>query len=180
MSVQYNNYIQEHIMNVEKSLVMLKDITLATSFSSPAKKEMQREAFNKATCNVARHDESKYGREEYKAYDEYFYGPKTILTDFEFNKAWLHHIHYNPHHWQHWILIHDDEPMEALDMPEEYIIEMICDWWSFSFKTNDLTIIFKWYDQHKKGMIMSDHTKERVEYYLDIIKNYTGGLNDAK
>lgn len=149
MSVQYNNYIQEHIMNVKKALVMLKDITLATSFSSPAKKEMQREAFNKATCNVARHDESKYGREEY------------------------------PHHWQHWILIHDDESMEALDMPEEYIIEMICNWWSFSFKTNDLTTIFKWYDQHKKGMIMSYHTKERVEYYLDIIKNYVGGLTNV-
>lgn len=80
------------------------------------------------------------------------------------------HIHRNPHHWQHWVLIHDDEPAEYLDMPYEYIIEMICDWWSFSHKVGKLTEIFDWYKKHK-DMQLSDKTRKTVEDILDKIKN---------
>ena len=33
-----------------------------------------------------------------------------------------------------------------LEMPYDYIIEMICDWWSFSWQSGNLYEIFKWYE----------------------------------
>lgn len=86
----------------------------------------------------------------------------------DFNYAWLNHIHRNPHHWQHWILL-NDEPNEGeiiLDIPYHYILEMICDWWAFSWAKGDLTEIFNWYDQHKSYMKLSEKTRKTVEDIL--------------
>lgn len=55
-------------------------------------------------------------------------------------------------------------------LPYEYIVEMICDWWSFSWKTENLYEIFDWYDQHKERMILADNTKKLVERFLEEIK----------
>lgn len=118
------------------------------------------------------HDASKTDPEEYKAYDDYFYGDKSYAVVQAFNYAWLHHIHENPHHWQHWILVNDDEKdgTKALEIPFEYIIEMICDWWSFSFRSGNLREIFKWYDDHKGRIVMHDRSRKKVEYILGEIK----------
>ena len=67
----------------------------------------------------------------------------------------------------------NDDPKEGticLDMPYNYIIEMICDWWSFSFKTGDLTEIFNWYDSHKDHIKLSDNTRKTVHDILSRIK----------
>ena len=56
-------------------------------------------------------------------------------------------------------------------MPDEYIIEMICDWWSFSFKKGDLKEIFNWYEEHEKYMKLSDYTRRRVCAILSLIKS---------
>ena len=88
------------------------------------------------------------------------------------------HIHANPHHWQHWVLINDEDGTKALEIPEEYVIEMICDWWSFSHKTGELEEIFKWYDSHKANMIMHKNSKKLVEDYLKKIKEAL--KNEAK
>jgi hypothetical protein len=116
------------------------------------------------------HDASKYTDEEYKAYDDYFYGIKTKKVKNDFDYAWLHHIHQNPHHWQHWVLINDEDGTYALEMPENYVIEMISDWWSFSHKTGNLSEIFEWYKSHKKNMILHENTRKLVEEILDKIK----------
>ena len=55
-------------------------------------------------------------------------------------------------------------------MPEEYVVEMICDWWSFSHKSGNLEEIFDWYKSHKSNMIMHKNTKAMVEDILDKIK----------
>lgn len=165
MSNAYDTYIAEHKAAVASAFnwieEKLPDILLP-GFTGTYK-------WN--TC--FEHDESKYLTEEYDAYDNYFYGNKSYEAKKRFDQAWLHHIHANPHHWQHWILFEDDptsdKPYKALDMPDAYIVEMICDWWSFSFRSGDLYEIFKWYDDHKKIMILSDKTRDRVEYILDRI-----------
>ena len=108
-----------------------------------------------------------YREEEYGPYDEYFYGSKDNID--EFNYAWLHHIHNNAHHWQYWVLV-NDEGTVALDMPYNYIIEMILDWWSFSWKSNNLYEIFSWYEEHKKTMILNENTKIIVESILADMK----------
>lgn len=157
MSKAYTNYIVEHCANVKKAYGWLVEHKII------ADKYMHR---------IHTHDLSKYSDEEYAAYDKYFYGKeKTPEIKDAFNFAWLHHIHANPHHWQHWVLINDDDGTKALEMPEEYIIEMLCDHWSFSHKTGHLEEIFEWYDDHKKTIIFHKNTKKRYEELLDAIKN---------
>ena len=115
------------------------------------------------------HDISKYSEAEYTPYDNYFYGNKSYAVTKAFNYAWLHHIHNNPHHWQYWVLQHDDEPEEVLEMPYQFIVEMICDWWSFSWKNGNLYEIFDWYEKHK-NMKLHPNTRKIVEGILEDIK----------
>lgn len=160
MSIQYNEYLEKHIQNVQRAYDWL-----ITHFPDILNSMSGHEYIFKL------HDSSKYTPEEYDAYDKYFYGNnKSFKVVQDFNLAWLHHIHYNPHHWQHWVLQHDDEPEEVLDMPFWYIVEMICDWWSFSFASGNLSEIFDWYEKHK-SMKLSDRTRKAVEDILSRIKD---------
>jgi hypothetical protein len=118
------------------------------------------------------HDASKTTPAEYKAYNDYFYGNnKSYAVVKAYKAAWLHHIHNNPHHWQYWILVNDEDGTEILDMPEQYVVEMICDWWSFSWRTGKLDEIFNWYASHKDGIQLSEKTRRDVESILEMIKN---------
>lgn len=160
MSQLYDDYLREHVTNVGKAWVWMRD-------NVPVSPVLETEVENL----VRMHDMSKTKRDEYRAYDDYFYGGnRSTRVVRDFHKAWLKHIHRNPHHWQHWVLIHDDEPMEALEMPPEYIYEMIADWWSFSFKSGNLREIFSWYEKHNPGMILHPKTKNLVESILGQIK----------
>lgn len=117
------------------------------------------------------HDASKNTQDEYNAYDAYFYGgERTPDVKKNFDYAWLHHIHNNKHHWQYWVLMNDTDGTYALDMPYPYIIEMICDWWAFSWSKGDLYEIFSWYDENKPNMILSKNTQQIVEEILKMIK----------
>ena len=161
MSLKYDDYLNQHILNVSNASDWIRqNIGLdVNSFD--------------ISSNVFIHDDSKYSKEEYDAYDAYFYGGKrTKEIKDNFKYAWLHHIHNNPHHWQYWVLINDDPDngIVALDIPYKYVIEMICDWWSFSWRTGNLYEIFNWYDKHKDYMILSENTRELVEDILAQIK----------
>ena len=63
----------------------------------------------------------------------------------------------------------NDDPEEgtiALEMPGEYVIEMICDWWAFSWEKGDLEEIFSWYEAHRERMILHKNTRAMVEKIL--------------
>ena len=152
MSAEYNTYIIEHVDNVKKAYFWLKDHNII--------KEDILDQLNL-------HDASKYTEEEYKAYDLYFYGTKTEKVKKDFDYAWLHHIHENPHHWQHWVLVNDDEGTYALEMSKEFVYEMICDWWSVSWSKDDPFEIFDWYEKNKKKIKLSKNTRKTVEDILD-------------
>lgn len=163
MSREYDEYLKEHVGGVSAAYLWLENY-IPEVIPDEVKVGAWDFTFN--------HDRSKYSPEEYHPYDAYFYGNKSYKVVNDFNYAWLHHIHQNPHHWQYWVLINDDEKdgTIALEMPERYVIEMICDWWSFSHKTGDLYEIFKWYDDNKERMILHDATRKKVEYILQKIK----------
>ena len=156
MSVEYNTYIIEHVDNVKKAYFWLRDHNIIKNLN--------------LDDQINSHDLSKYTEEEYDPYDAYFYGNKTKKVKENFDYAWLHHIHANPHHWQHWVLINDEDGTHALEMPKEYVVEMISDWWAFSHKSGNLYEIFDWYKSHKKNMILHEKTRNLVEDILDKIK----------
>ncbi|WP_445490962.1 DUF5662 family protein [Niallia sp. 03133] len=54
----------------------------------------------------------------------------------------LHHQHKNKHHWEYWVI--DPNNNQALPMPRKYIMEMICDWRSFSRKWGRKVKILLW------------------------------------
>ena len=161
MSREYDLYLQEHKANVKKGYDWLKE-NLPDLIPNDMRLVLEHQI-----CFA--HDASKSELDEYDAYDKYFYGgnrSSQVVEDF--NYAWLLHIHRNPHHWQSWIL-RCDEPDEGeivLDMPYQYIIEMICDWWAFSWKSENLYEIFNWYDKHKDYIKLSHKTRITVEDIL--------------
>lgn len=172
MSVEYDNYINQHVQNVLNAAEWLRrNINL----DIPKMIDINR-------SGLFNHDQSKWEKMEYDAYDAYFYGgKKTKEVNDNFNYAWLHHIHNNPHHWQYWVLINDDPEngTVALDIPYRYMIEMICDWWSFSWSKGNLYEIFYWYSKHKDRMILSKNTREFVEDILNQIKKKLDENNET-
>lgn len=166
MSAKYDEYLKEHKSNVRKAFEWLKENVQEIFEDNETLSKVE------YLCTFS-HDASKTDKDEYNAYDEYFYGNRSFETCENFNKAWLMHIHKNPHHWQHWVL-HNDDPNEGIkliEIPDEYIIEMICDWWSFSWKQHNLFEIFKWYSERSNYMLIEENSKNKIEKILNIIKN---------
>lgn len=167
MSYKYDQYLNNHKKNVGRGLAWLQN-TLP---------ELLEEDFDYEWVFNVCHDFSKDLKDEYEAYDAYFYGGnRSFKVVEEFNRAWLNHIHRNTHHWQHWILLNDD-PKDGtiiLDMPEHSIIEMVCDWWSFGWESGNLNEIFKWYDERKNYIQLSPNTRKKVEDILDKMREKLG------
>lgn len=162
MSIEYDNYLNEHRNNVKKSWEWIKENIPELAVYASECDEL---------VNYG-HDASKNDAFEYDAYDAYFYGNnKSFNVIQNFKHAWLQHIHNNPHHWQHWILINDDpnEGEVILEMPREYAIEMVCDWWAFSWAKDNLHEIFKWYHEHKDYIKLHPRTRAFVEDILERI-----------
>lgn len=166
MSYQYDRYLAQHKSNVEAGFRWLQKNLPEITEGSGAEHNI-----------VFAHDQSKTEPDEYGPYDIYFYGGNRSYGVVEdFRKAWLLHIHRNPHHWQYWVLINDD-PEEGeiiLEMPYCYVLEMICDWWSFSWFKGNLLEIFSWYEERKSYIKLHPNTRRLVEDILGRIKNKLG------
>lgn len=162
MSKEYDIYLESHKTCVRRAYGWIKEYL----------PELLEKCSSDIDRQIERHDASKNMSDEYEAYDKYFYSSNACHMSHEtlqnFKKSWLLHIHRNPHHWQYWVLINDDpeEGIDILDMPYDYIIEMICDWWSFSWAKGDLFEIFKWYDKHKNHIRLSYKTRKTVQNIL--------------
>ncbi len=119
---------------------------------------------------IEEHDGSKFSEEEFEPYAQYFYGTKD--NDFEFNKAWEHHYTNNEHHPEYW---------NGDDMPYIYILEMLCDWGSFSIENKNFKELSDYYfnearDDSEKNL--SEATKEIIEDIIskiDFISSKEGG-----
>ena len=166
MSLAYDEYLAEHIGNVNKGLHWMLD-------NLPLSQE-EKDAIEDALTHD--HDYSKNSTAEYDAYDKYFYGGnQSYAVKVAFDYAWLHHIHHNPHHWQYWVLLEDDPetgvPFKTLQIPLVYIFEMIADWWTFSWKNNNLFEIFNWYADHRHKQFIHPESRKMLENVLKKIWN---------
>lgn len=168
MSIQYDQYLKNHRFCVKKAYAWiyahLSDFLEENLVDLDV---MER--------RIMSHDTSKDSTEEYTAYDRYFYPEANGVTlDKEINEAfdyaWLHHIHLNPHHWQYWILREDNGGTKPIEMPKEYAVEMVCDWWGFSWADGKLFEVFDWYDVNKENIILHPDTRKFVEELLNAIR----------
>ncbi|WP_102261033.1 DUF5662 family protein [Mesobacillus jeotgali] len=78
------------------------------------------------------HDLSKFNPKEFIPYTKKFFLDRNIdsIDEMKWKFAWLHHQHKNKHHWEYWVV--DPNQKLALPMPRKYLLEMVCDWRSFS------------------------------------------------
>lgn len=169
MSQKYDKYLENHRQDVKKAYQWIAAYI-------PELTDVE------ATRNIEFHDMSKNTPDEYKPYDDYFYGEQTPAVIEAFNRAWLMHIHRNPHHWQHWVLI-NDEPKEGtilIEMPYPYIIEMVCDWWAFSWIKGDLSEMFSWYKDHEAYIKLHNNTRSIVEEILEMIRTKLTEVENAE
>lgn len=112
---------------------------------------------------IKAHDESKFSEEEFEPYARKWHldGKKTP----EYEAAWVHHYSNNEHHPEFWL---------GEDMPYIYILEMICDWGSFSIASGDMNELSDFYFNKAKEdpeKNLSDATKEIIEDILSKINS---------
>lgn len=159
---EYEEYLEQHIGGVKKAFEQFKKHLLTETDLAIDEMEMLEE-------QIASHDASKYEDEEFYPYLYHFY-PSQAGQDnkIAYDRAWNHHQKHNPHHWQYWILQKDSGEQVLLDMPENYVIEMLCDWSSFQYKNPESTAT-KWYNDNKDKMLLSENTRSLIEKYLKLI-----------
>lgn len=136
------------------------------------------------------HDWSKFLPSEWFPYVDYFYGeklsdekvmenwrreqavlgyrmsPSNEMRKAAFDKAWLHHQHRNPHHWQHWVLREDSGETVALWMPEHFIREMVADWAGAGRAITGKWEVAEWYSKNRHKMALSATTEKQVEWII--------------
>lgn len=124
------------------------------------------------------HDLSKFSFTEWFPYVETFYGdkpsprdatgaydPSQVSQDFDY--AWLHHQHSNPHHWQYWLLRGDCDAQKALPIPEVYLKEMMADWRGAG-RAQGKPDTAGWYLHNKDKMVMHPESRKWIEHCLKL------------
>lgn len=129
------------------------------------------------------HDWTKFLPLELFSYAEMFYNvdgsdrtdeelKERFICDAVFNRAWLSHIHYQPHHWQHWVLIKDSGAIVPLLMPRSFVYEMVIDWnaankaQAMKQPDRQYISIATWYFSRKDGILLHSDTRKLVESLL--------------
>ena len=159
---KYKEYIDNHKKNVIETWEELKKNKIIHDYIlKEKKKEKIDEILDK---NIAIHDNSKYGEEEWEPYRKFFYSidmEEKLLHKNEFYKAWDHHKKVNTHHHEHWQDINQNDKMPFTD-----VIEMCCDWISMS-KVKGGTAL-SWYNSQKNITL----GKKQLEWTLFILNEY--------
>lgn len=132
------------------------------------------------------HDYSKFFPSEWGPYVRAFHNPdgskRNIKTDSntidmnkisaEFAVAWNSHQKRNPHHWQWWVVLNDEDGMVALEMPDTYIREMLADWEGAGKAITGNADARGWYIRQYDKFIMHPNTRKAIEEYLNIVQVY--------
>jgi hypothetical protein len=135
------------------------------------------------------HDWTKFTPAEWSPYVHQFYNPDgskrqvnradgglhTRNLDVAFNQAWLHHQKHNPHHWQYWLLVNDEDGTVPLEVPFNYVLEMIADWDGAGRAITGKSDPAGWYEKTGHKMILHPETRELVEAILEFHYDWKPG-----
>lgn len=164
---EYDEYLNTHIGGVVRSW---EEILRPAILAKISEYDLTESDLLAIDDQMKDHDASKYESDEYIAYCNYFYPYEGFEKDqAAFDLAWLLHQHRNPHHHQFWVLIRDEGEKQPIDMPINYIFEMLCDWHSFTLSDPESTA-HKWWSEHRKEMVLSKNTIKVIEDLIDFLK----------
>lgn len=171
---EYLDYLDNHIDGV---IYCWEEVLRPALEDSQDDELLSQINLDKIGLQVYNHDRSKYSEEEFLGYCNHWYpqdgsevthDSKKPQGDSSYDYAWLHHRHCNPHHSQYWVSTDDDGTITPLDMPLNYICEMICDWGSFYANDKNEEPAHEWWKKNKKKFIMSDNTRNWIDRIFEI------------
>ena len=166
---EYLQYLDDHIGAVIRSW---KDV-LRPELDKSNDPMINNINLDKIELQIQNHDSSKYSDEEFTPYCNHWYppdgSPVSDDEDYLYQIALVHHRNCNPHHSQHWLYIQDEGTITPLDMPTADILEMLCDWHSFSRDEKEQTA-YDWWQETRDNFIMSDKTIETVDHFIEYMK----------
>ncbi len=156
--INYDNYLKNHKENVLKAFNLLYDKVNACifNFQGLSRQELEKQ--------ILAHDDSKRTKEEYEFYADYFFGERTESVKEKFKIASDVHKSRNPHHPEYW------EKSGVISMPDRYLFEMLCDWWSFYLASGKPEDIFDWYKKEGKKFVFCKENQDKIDKAFNIIK----------
>lgn len=114
------------------------------------------------------HDQSKWSTAEFEPYARFHQGDKGDPEGY--TRAWLHHLHSNPHHWQYWMFPafktsgateKDGVCLKngAVAMPQEFCLEMVSDWIGASLAYTGTWDMTEWLEKNLPKIVPNLHPK---------------------
>jgi hypothetical protein len=135
------------------------------------------------------HDLSKFRPDEWRPYAEWFYGAnggpwapllrdpseawreEAAVRQRAFQRAFLAHLHRNPHHQQHYVLpSQGDKPPVVFEIPERYVREMLADWDGAGRAISGVVDCRDWYVRETLAgrILLHPATRDRVDQLLGV------------
>lgn len=119
------------------------------------------------------HDLSKYGPTEFWESVKYYQGTRSPYSYEKevigYANGWMHHKGHNKHHWEYWYDIRNNQ-WTALEMPYNYLVEMVCDRISacktYAGKDYTQSHPLNYYNKSKDHCFMNDKTAHELEKIL--------------
>ena len=127
-----------------------------------------------------KHDLSKFSNIEFKESCKYWTGNRSPIDNCKdengYSKAWQHHKGRNTHHWEYWIDNIGDGHPNAILMPYEDCVEMICDFLgaarAYMGSNFTYTKEYEWWLEKRKHVLMHPVVKEFVDVVFIFLKKY--------
>lgn len=158
--IQYKKYIEEHRTYIKKAFIELTDCLGLSEYL------MDDEIYYKLQNRIQNHDMSKYSEEEFEPYRKQYYpinAQEKENNKDAFQKAWIHHLECNDHHWQH---RQNNKTFDKENMIA--ILENVCDWLAMGYKFHDRP--YQYYEKHKDEIHLPEEDKKFLEKIIYIIK----------
>ena len=118
------------------------------------------------------HDWSKFTSTEWGPYVRRFFSGRGSVLDKsadpeEFHRAWTHHWHLNPHHWEHWLAIGDGNALQPLRIPEDFVREMVADWAGAGRAITGKWEVAAWYQKNAARILLHPASSTLAEVFLE-------------
>ena len=172
---QYADYLKKHQRNVQ---VAFYEFINHTYIYDPIINLFKTNIdLNMLELRILHHDASKWSKEEFLPYRQYYYSANNLRSKELLNKAWAHHFSTNDHHPEYWIIDRDQhinlilneqfDTLKSEDMSIEAIFEMLCDWIAMSLQFHSSLI--NWYNRSGTYFPFSKKTRLIVQKLIDIL-----------
>lgn len=157
---EYCDYVEEHLLNVEKAWKILQEKCKDMDFVYDDWR------WSSIEERIRDHDISKMSHEEFIPYQQQFFpvGMAPSRDNPVFAAAWEHHKANNEHHWENWAVAYPNGGFRA----EFECVCMVADWMAMAMKFEDTAESF--YVKKKEQIILPEWAVQFIGEIFERIK----------